>query len=119
MAFEHQLLSTMCYNFVRDYYSSPVQQTAEQSPLPGLPIALADAEYAEDRRERLQPEPEPEQYGRYRQDVYLDANAYAAAATATSGRAQQSPPTPSAVRPEEQSDGGGVVADMAIPKRVS
>ncbi|XP_060854514.1 putative uncharacterized protein DDB_G0294196 [Rhopalosiphum padi] len=112
MPFEHQLLSTMCYNFVRDYYS------AEQSP-PRLPIALADsADYADDRR---QPEPEP--YGRYRQDGYLDANAYAAAATATgpSGRAQKSqPPQPfsSTVRPEEQQS-DGVVVGMTIPKRVS
>jgi len=123
MAFEQQLLSTMCYNFVRDYYSSPAQQTSSVEQSPRLPIALADSEYVrgEDRRER---EPEPEQYGRYRQDVFLDADAYAAAATAPLGRAQHSPPQPqplpltsSTVRPEEQSD--GVVAGMEIPKRVS
>ncbi|KAL4107415.1 hypothetical protein QTP88_017758 [Uroleucon formosanum] len=119
MAFEQQLLSTMCYNFVRDYYSSPAAQkpsSAEQ--LPRLPIALVDTDYgrSEDRRER---EPEPEQYGRYQQGVYLDTDAYAAAATAPSE--QQSPPQPqptsSTVRPEERSD--GVVVGMEIPKRVS
>ncbi|XP_022183178.1 putative mediator of RNA polymerase II transcription subunit 26 [Myzus persicae] len=123
MAFEHQLLSTMCYNFVRDYYSSPAQQMSSAELSPRLPIALADPEYGrgEDRRER---EPEPEQYGRYRQDVYLDADAYAAAATAPSGRVPHSPPQPqpqpqtsSTVRPEERSD--GVVVGMEIPKRVS
>ncbi|CAH1726614.1 unnamed protein product [Aphis gossypii] len=127
MPFEHQLLSTMCYNFVRDYYSS------EQSP-PRLPIALADvsAVYGDDRRQ-----PEAEQYGRYRQDVYLDADAYAAAATATgpSGRvqksqppppsspAQQSPPveTVATIRPEEeqQQQSDGVIVGMTIPKRIS
>ncbi|XP_001951312.1 alpha-protein kinase 1 [Acyrthosiphon pisum] len=122
MAFEQELLSTMCYNFVRDYYSSPKPSSSEQSPR--LPITLVDADYGrgEDRRER---EPEPEQYVRYRPDVYLDADAYAAAATAPSGREQQSPPQPqpqlsqtsSTVRPEERSD--GIVVGMEIPKRVS
>lgn len=116
MAFEQQLLSTMCYNFVRDYYSSP------KTSVPRLPIALVDSDYGrgEDRRER---EPEPEQYARYQPDVYLDADAYAVAATAPSGHEQQSPPQPqpqqtsSTVQPEEQSD--GVIVGMEIPKRVS
>ncbi|XP_025205804.1 uncharacterized protein LOC112602093 [Melanaphis sacchari] len=121
MAYENQLLSTMCYNFVRDYYS------AEQPPSRRLPIALADvADYGDDRR---QP-PEPEHYGRYRQDVFLDADAYAAAATAgPSNRIQKSsqPPLPQPVsssmtadRPgEEQQSADGLVDGMTIPKRVS
>ncbi|KAL5236194.1 hypothetical protein ACI65C_003604 [Semiaphis heraclei] len=117
------LLSTMCYNFIRDIYSAPIRQTSIAEQSPRMPIALSDAENGrgEEQRER---EPEPEQYGRYRQDVYLDANAYAAAATAPSGRAQHMPQQPqplpltsSTVLPEEQS--AGVVAGMEIPKRVS
>lgn len=88
-----------------------------------MPITLSDAENGRDAEQRERDQ-EPEQYGRYRQDVYLDADAYAAAATAPSGHAQHIPQQPqplplksSTVRPEEQSV--GVVAGMEIPKRVS
>lgn len=67
LLFERELLSTMCYNFVRDYASS--------GGTPALPIALSEPD-------EVRGEPEPE--------VFIDANAYAAAAT-TAGSERAEP----------------------------
>jgi len=91
-AFERQLLSTMCYNFVRDYTSA--------GDLPRLPIALAEPE-DRDRDERG--------------PVIIDADAYAAAAF------RDAPPAAPATSPpdgQQQQQPPSSPVQMAVPKRV-
>lgn len=97
-AFERQLLSTMCYNFVRDYTSA--------GDLPRLPIALAEPEAATAAAGH-----------RHRDDrgqVFIDADAYAAAAF-------RDAPTPASVtsRPDDQQQQPSSSVQMTVPKRVS
>lgn len=91
-AFERELLSTMCYNFVRDYASAG-------DDLPRLPIALADPEVTDHRRRNE---------ARDDREVFIDTDAYAAAASAA--------PT-STSPPNDQQSSSPV--QMTIPKRIS
>lgn len=92
MLFERELLSTMCYNFVRDYETS--------GGTPGLPIVLSETV-----RTR------PSWDGRSETEVIIDADAYAAAAAGV----EQAVP-PSTAQPDGEQE---LHVKMTIPKRVS
>lgn len=92
LLFERELLSTMCYNFVRDYASS--------GGMPALPIALSEPA---DRPGEVRGEPE----------VFIDANAYAAAAAATAAGAERAEPLSAPQQDGEQE------LKMTVPIRVS